>query len=84
MRVRDATTAAKLRVLAALPTPPPYSGPEMAAALHLASGLGPDVELIHGSCTFLFMGHLSVAKGFADLLRAVPVVLDAEHALAVS
>ena len=47
MRVRDATSAAKLRVLAALPTPPPYSGPEMAAALLLASGLGPDVELIH-------------------------------------
>ena len=27
-------------------------------------------------CSILFMGHLSVAKGFGDLLRALPAVLD--------
>lgn len=38
---------AALRVLAALPTPPPYSGPEAVAALLLETGLGPDIELCH-------------------------------------
>lgn len=36
-----------VRVLAALPTPPPYSGPEINAALMLRGGLGPAIELHH-------------------------------------
>lgn len=31
---------------------------------------------VPGACRMLFIGHLSVAKGFADLLAAVPEVLD--------
>lgn len=39
--------SARLRVLAALPTPPPYSGPEVVADLLLRTGFGPDIEVSH-------------------------------------
>lgn len=54
------------RVLVALPTPPPYSSPEIVAALLPESGLGPDVELIHvrtnAQDSNVRKGHLGPAR----------------------
>lgn len=44
---------------------------EMLAALAAARTAAPS------TCTLLYMGHLSTAKGFGDLLQALPAVLEA-------
>src|SRR5690349_1253446 len=53
-----------LRVIAAVPTPPPWSGPEVNGARLLAEGLGPDIDLYHLRTT---LGTRNEHKGAATL-----------------
>jgi len=85
----DNGDAIELRVLAALPTPPPYSGPETVAALLLRSGLGPGARLIHVRTNVqksnASKGHVtgsSLARLAAAWVRAlVAIARDRPHVL---